>query len=181
MTSQSGLAGCYQHLLPHAALLDPAGVVVLKMSRWRRFWLLVGSLLLATWSLGLLVLHAGSFWGWAGVLLFGASAVFLVIELLRPDSLTLGRDEFSFTSLGRRSRFAWADVAEFGLLVLPVRGGNTRQVGMRMKRSGSSLVESLLSGMGGRFDASLPDSYGLPVEELATLMEEWRSAAARGS
>lgn len=154
---------------------------MLKGSGARRLWLIVGSLLAAVCGLGVVVFNLESFWAWAGVLIFGVGLAIFVIQLVRPDTLTLARDGFSYRSLGRSMRYAWADVAEFGVLVLRVQGGTTRQVGIRMKTPGGTLARRMVSGLSGRFDGALPDNYGLPVEELVALLEEWRVAAARSS
>jgi hypothetical protein len=70
-------------------------------------------------------------------------------------------------------------VAEFGVMLAQVIGaaGTVRQVGIRMK-TGSSLVRLMVSGPDKHFDSYLPDTYGLSVDELIALMEEWRVAAA---
>lgn len=160
-------------------LLDPAAVVVLKESRGRRFWILFGSLLLAAWGIGMVALHSDSWSGWVGALLFCVAAFFIVMQLARPDSLTLARDAFTYTSMGRRFRYAWTNVAEFGVLLAQVIGapGTTRQVGIRMN-TGGTLVRLIVSGPDRRFDTHLPDTYGLSVDELIALMEAWRAAAA---
>ena len=48
-----------------------------------------------------------------------------------------------------------------------------------MKAPGSSLRRRMTSGMSGDYENALPDSYGLTVEDLKALMEEWRTAAAQ--
>jgi hypothetical protein len=45
-------------------------------------------------------------------------------------------------------------------------------------KTGSTLVRLMVSGPDKRFDRALPDTYGLSVDELIALMEEWRAAAA---
>jgi hypothetical protein len=179
MTAQFEMSGRYQQWLPQVVLLDPAGTVVLKESRGRRFWMLFGSLFVAAWGIGVIALHSNSWLGWVGALLFCVAAFFIVMQLVRPDSLTLAADAFTYTSLGRRFRYAWTDVAEFGVMLAQVIGaaGTTRQVGIRMK-TGSTLVRLMVSGPDKRFDKALPDTYGLSVDELIALIEEWRAAAA---
>jgi hypothetical protein len=180
VTTQFEMSGRYRQLLPQVVLLDPAGTVVLKESRLQRFWILFGSLFVAAWGFGVLALHSDSWLGWVGALLICVAVFFIVMQLVRPDSLTLARDAFTFTSLGRHYRYAWTDVAEFGVLLVPVIGapGTTRQVGIRMK-TGSNLVRLMVSGPDKRFDRELPGTYGLSVDELIALLEEWRAAAGR--
>ncbi len=160
-------------------LLDPAGNVVLRPSRARRVWLLLGSLVFCLAGVLVFASVHGWFWSIAGVVLFGAGGLMVLVQVLRPDQLTLSRSDFCFSNLGRRTRIAWADVAEFGVLQLPVRGGSVSQVGIRMNKPGGALRRRLTSGVAGRFESALPDSYRLGVEELSALMEEWRADAAR--
>jgi hypothetical protein len=175
---QPGDEGRYSRLRPRVVLSDPAGVLVLKSSRGRRFWLIVGSLMLAVAGLFVLASSDGLFMSLAGAVLLGLGAVLFVVQLVRPDALTLRRDEFSFTSLGMRTRFAWADVAGFGVVQVPVRRGTVARVGIRMHVHNSALRRRM-TGMSGEYDSALPDSYGLSVAELCTLLEEWRSASAQ--
>jgi hypothetical protein len=180
VTTQFEMSGRYQRLLPQVVLLDPAGTVVLMESRGRRFWIVFGSLFVAAWGIGVLAEHSDSWLGWVGALLFCVAAFFIVMQLARPDSLTLAGDAFTYTSLGRRYRYAWTDVAEFGVLLVQVIGapGTVRRVGIRMK-TGSTLVRLMVSGPDKRFDREVPDTYGLSVDELIALMEEWRTDAER--
>ncbi|HEY1295069.1 MAG TPA: hypothetical protein VGJ60_18485 [Chloroflexota bacterium] len=178
MTAQFEISARYEQLRPQVVLLDPAGVVVLKESRGRRFWLVFGSLLAAVWGFGMALLNTDSWRGWAGMLIFCAGIALFIIQLLRPDSLTLTRDGFSYRNLGRSERRAWSDVAEFGILAIRRQGGTTRQVGIRYK-NGNTLVRTMVSGLDARFDFALPDTYRLSVYELLALMEEWRAAASR--
>ena len=157
---------------------NPAGVVVLKSSRGRRFWLFVGSLMLALAGLFVLASSDGLFMSLAGVVLLGLGLVLFVVQLVRPDALTLRRDAFSFTSLGMRTRFAWADVAGFGVVHVAVRRGTVDRVGIRMQVPVSALRRRM-TGLSGEYDTSLPDSYGLSVAELCALMEAWRAAASK--
>jgi hypothetical protein len=179
--TQSGLDARYQHLSPQMVLLDPAGVVVLKSSRWRRFWLFFASLLLAAAGLVVIGSDQGLFWSVAGVVMVALGAAGFVVELVRPDALTLGRDAFSYTSLGRRITLNWAHVAEFGVLRLRARGGSVKHVGFRRATPRKGVFRRMVSGLADNFDGALPDSYGLPVEDLVVLMEEWRLAAAQRS
>jgi len=122
--------------------------VALKSSRSRRFWLFVGSLMLAIAGLVVLASSDGPLLTLAGVVLLALGVVLFVVQLVRPDALTLRRDEFSFTSLGMRSRFAWADVAGFGVVRVPVRRGTVDRVGIRL-RVHTSELRRRMTGMSG--------------------------------
>jgi hypothetical protein len=173
------VAGTLASLKPQVVLVDPAGVAVLRTSRARRVWLLVGALVFCLAGLVVLASSEGVFWSVAGAVLFAAGGLIFLVQLLLPDSLALSRDELCVSSLGRRTRIAWVDVAEFGVLQLPVRGGSNSQVGIRLKAPSSTLRRRMTSGVAGRFDRALPDTYGLTVEGLCALLEEWRDDTMR--
>jgi hypothetical protein len=178
MDEVSAVSQRYPALGPQVVLVDPSATVVLKTSVARRFWLVFGAVLLLGAGVVIFALNEGSLTGWLGVVVFVAGLLLLIVQIVRPDSLTLTRDSFSFRSLGRQNRIAWADVAEFGLLRYYVRGGVVKQVGMRMTRR-STWRRLATSGARDGFEAYLPDSYGLSVEDLIGLMEEWRLTASR--
>lgn len=154
-----------------------AGVVVLKSSRGRRIWLLIASVILLLAGILIVALNDTNFVGLLGVVVFGAGTMLLVVELFRPDRLTLSHARFTYRILGRGTSIAWADVAEFGVSEIPIQGGTIKQVGIRLKTQSSRLRRQMVSGISGAYDVLLPDSYGLPVEDLVVLMEAWRQAA----
>jgi hypothetical protein len=160
--------------MPQTVLLDPNAVRVLKTSASRIWWLLFGSVILLAAGVVVLALGEHVVWGW---FFFAAGAFLFIRELVWPDRLTLTRDGFSFTILGPRTRIAWSDVAEFGVLRTYRVGTTTRQVGINLKRPRSGVVRALVSGYP-QFDYALPETYGLPVEDLTAIMEEWRAAAS---
>lgn len=151
--------------------------MVLKSSRGRRIWLLIASLILLLAGIVIVALNDTNFVGLLGVAVFGGGVWLLVVELFRPDRLTLTKDRFTYRSGGRGKSIAWADVAEFGVSEIPIQGGSVRQVGIRMKGDTSLFNRQMVSGITGAYDVVLPDTYRLRVEVLAELMEEWRKAA----
>jgi len=166
--------------LPQTVLLDPTATVVLKGARGRRFWLIVAALF--TIVAGPFVAatgHGSAVSTWFGVVLFVAGLALLGVELFRPDRLTFAVDDFSYRSAGRTTHMAWSEVAEFAVMRTRRRQVDVEQVGIRYKTPRSRLVEQLLSGPGGTFDNALPETYGLPVQDLCAVMEEWRLAASR--
>jgi hypothetical protein len=159
------------------ALGPDAGVVVLDSSRGRRIWLLIASLILLLAGIVIVALNETTFVGWLGVAAFGGGVWLLVVELFRPDRLTLTRDKFTYRSGGRGKSIPWADVAEFGVSEVRIQGGVVRQVGIRLNGQTSLLRRQMVSGITGAYDVLLPDTYGLHVYDLAELMETWRKAA----
>ena len=79
-------------------------------------------------------------------------------------------------SLFRRNRIAWPQASGFTVTTLPLPGGN--------KKPMVGYDHDSLKGFGADFsrdkigrNAALPDSYGLPLEDLARLLTEWRERA----
>src|SRR5262249_19890002 len=142
-----------------------------------RIWLLIASLILLLAGVVIVALNETTFVGWLGVAVFGGGIWLLVVELFRPDRLTLTMDKFTYRSGGRGTSIPWADVAHFGVSEIPIRGGVNRQVGIRLNGQSSRLRRQMVSGIDGAYDVLLPDTYGLPVKDLAALMEAWRQAA----
>ena len=151
--------------------------MVLKSSRGRRVWLLIGALILLMGGIVIVALNDTTWVGLLGVGVFGFGVLLLVVELFRPDRLTLTKDKFTYRIIGGGKSIAWADVAEFGVSEIPIQGGVVRQVGVRMKGQTSLFRRQMVSGITGAYDVLLPDTYGMPVEDLAALMEDWRKAA----
>jgi hypothetical protein len=179
MSESSTLAGRYAQLLPETVLLDPTATVVLTGAPGRRFWLIVASLILILSGPIVAATGRGSAVSTVfGVLLFVCGVWLFGIQLLRPDRLIFARDDFSYRSAGRTTHMAWSEVAEFGVMRTRRRRVDVVQVGIRFKTPRSRLVEQLISGPGGTFDNALPESYGLPVDDLCAVMEAWRLAAA---
>ncbi|MDE3201575.1 MAG: hypothetical protein KGN79_11720 [Acidobacteriota bacterium] len=112
--------------------------------------------------------------GWLGVLFFGLCFAVFVLQLLPGAAyLRLNSDGFRFCSLFRRSSLIlWQDVSDFRVVPIPPSGH--RMVVFDRQGAPSRKVRRINRHLVGASDG-LPDSYGLKPEELAALLNEWRS------
>ncbi len=143
--------------------------MTLRPSRPRGFGYLVMSA--AFCAGGAAMVSSGIAAGWYVTAVFGVGVlVFLAMLLPGASFLRLDSKGFVMRSLYRETRYAWADVAGFGVAIAGVR----RMVGFNFspgyERSGKGRrLSKALSG----WEAALPDNYGLRLERLAALMNEY--------
>ena len=149
----------------------PALPITLRASR--RKWLLVLSISLAFVAIGVWVAPENPVMAWSCVAFFGLCALVAGVNL-HPNSsyLVLDTNGFTFSSLFRKHSVRWSEVQEF----FPIRVSATRMVGWNFTPQyaaapGLRKVSTALSGA----EAALPDTYGKSVEELAELLECFRS------
>jgi hypothetical protein len=143
----------------------------------RRKWLLmfVGSAAFAVG--GAWMIRGGDSWGWFPLLFFGACAlVGLVAVLPHAGALVLDRDGFEVTNLFRHHRSRWQDVSAFEAQSIPP-AHQFFVVYDDASVSASSLAK-INTAIVGR-NAALPDTYGQRAEDLAQLLEQWRTLALR--
>jgi hypothetical protein len=158
---------------PAAILSRFPGPAVLVRSR--RKWLLVLGGCLAFVAIGLWVRHDDPPWGWLGVGFFGVGALIAALVLLPgAGGLQLDSDGFEITNLFRSYRCRWTEVSEFEVVRVPpslqkmVASDHARAEDWAVARVNRSLV--------GR-TGGLPDNYGLSHEDLAAIMNAWRTRA----
>jgi len=157
------------------------GPVTLRISRIKMLVLLVGSLAFVACGVLLIVFVKNDpeavVAGIASVLFFGACAAIGAVMLLPgAGSLTLDAGGFEICSFFRRNRIAWPQASRFTVATLSLPGGN--------KKPMVGYDQDGLKGFGADYsrdaigrNAALPDGYGLPLEELARLLTEWRERA----
>jgi hypothetical protein len=156
------------------ALTEPE-TLVLKTSRGSKLGLLLVSVVFVV--LGLLMVTTGGgdvTWGWLSILFFGLCTLVFAYQLLHRETLTLTREGFAFTNLGRTHHFNWSEVDDFGVARMRARWQTLKRVGFCTEHD-SGIARALWGG----YDAALPDSYGLSPDHLAALMETWRQAASQ--
>jgi hypothetical protein len=146
-------------------------VMELRPSPWKHLALLAIS---AGFVAGaLLVEPANSPLKWFTVAFFGLGVVVALVTLVPGSSyLRLEPDRMSVRTLYRTWHVPWTDVTEF--FVAPVGGRgmvcwNYTPESTRQKRGRA--VSRAIAGV----EAGLPDTYGRPAEELANLLNQWRS------
>lgn len=148
---------------------------MLRTSRLK--WTLIGfASLVFTVVAALFIAGGGRDWRlFAGLLLFGPGTLLGAWQVLRPGTLTLDREGFVVKGL-RRGRFVrWSELAGFSV-GMPARFTKMVYYDYRHdERPKLAAVGRSLSG----HDAGLPDTYGLKAEELAAVMEAFRSRAER--
>jgi hypothetical protein len=120
--------------------------------------------------------HKASVVGWSCVLFFGiCAAVFLAQFFPGASYLRLRSEGFMFCSLFRKSPLIlWRDVSDFRVVRLPPSGKPLVVFDWHAapNRGVRQLNRRLVDATDG-----LPDSYGLRPDQLAELMNAWRSHA----
>jgi hypothetical protein len=124
-------------------------------------------------SIGLWLLPREPFLALACIIFFGLCASVGLVDLLPNSSyLTLTEQGFLFTSLFRKHFVAWSNVQSF----VPVKIQFNRLVGWNYssKYLESRRLRSVNTAIAG-VEAALPDTYGMPAEQLAELMNQLRN------
>ncbi len=114
--------------------------------------------------------------GWLCVLFFGLGVLVALINLLPGCSyLDLTSDGMEIRSLYRKWFVRWTDVQEF----FPASVANRPMICWNYTQSfaGQRLGRKISSGLTG-VEAALPDTYGMYAEDLANLLNDWRTKHA---
>jgi hypothetical protein len=130
------------------------GERILRPNKWR----LVPHLLLslAFLAIGIRMIRDGAAGGWFVAIGFGMTAAALVFLLRSQGSyLQLAPDRFTVRSLVSLRSYRWQDIERFA--VMPF--GLSKLVGFTVAPGHRETI---------------PDTYGMPPQELADLMNEWR-------
>lgn len=146
--------------------------VILYPSRGKLAGLLALSLLLVAGSV--LSIKRDLPGGWPGALFFGLCAlVFLIQFHPRSSYLRLNREGFIVCSLFRQSPLVpWRDVGPFQVAKIP-RARRTFVV-YEWNTKKHPTLQAISRSIAGT-NAALPDTYGLRAEQLADLLNEWRT------
>lgn len=178
--------------------------LVLRSSRRKAALLLIGGLVLVGLGFLLGAGTLGfSGWldvfarvvGWIAVIFFSLGVVVALFQLLTKRSyLVLTADGFQMSGIRKSRVVAWSDVRGFTATTMPnpalawlprsIRdrgapsmvmfdyhpGAKSVEARPRWARRLQSVNQSLVG-----HDAGLADSYGLKAEELANLLNDWRS------
>jgi hypothetical protein len=154
--------------------LDQSSELVLRPSTKKMAkYLLICAVFVAIGILDIYKVGASTI-GWLCVVFFGLGAIVFALQFIpRASYLWITNEGFTFCSLFRRSPvFLWHDVSDFRVASVPpsrhplVVFNWTAKPDRRIGRVNRHLV--------GATDG-LPDTYGLRPEELADLMNDWRS------
>ena len=150
---------------------DNAEILILRP---RRLKLALYGVLSAAFTVGgVLMILDNDKGGWFVSAFFGLCTL-VFIGLLMPGSasLTLTREGFHVRSLWRGGFTAWSEVERFGVARLGHRTMVTYDLLDAAGRRKGGYVRRLTG-----VEAALPDTYGMPAENLARLMNAWRERA----
>lgn len=143
----------------------------LKPSLLKRLGLLAICSLFVT--IGIFLVEDNSFLAWSTIIFFGLGVLVFSIHLLPNSSyLILSHEGFEVRNLYRSYFTKWSEVKRFTVGT----SGKTKMVQFNYssghkKQSKGKLISRLLSGSEG----GLPDTYGMKADQLARLMNEWKS------
>lgn len=111
--------------------------------------------------------HKGGFWG--GIILSSFAILASVVSVMpQMNSLTLRDDGFEVRSNFRRMTVPWTKARDFMTM------GLDREAQVIFQND--NLSSTGMSEFGGR-NAALGRTYGMPAEELAALLLQWREQA----
>jgi hypothetical protein len=141
----------------------------------RKKWLLVLAVGVVLAVGGVLMIRSGELKGWLVLIFFAAvSLIAAAVMLPGAGALTLDRDGFEVTNLFRRHRTRWQDASGFTATDIPP--ARQQFVVYNDARVSTRRITKVTVAIAGR-NASLPDTYGRPADELAELMAAWRASA----
>ncbi|HLH87799.1 MAG TPA: hypothetical protein VKX28_05020 [Xanthobacteraceae bacterium] len=111
---------------------------------------------------------------WFALIASGLCAIVPAVMLLPgAASLTLDAQGFEQVSLYVKRRVSWRGVGNFTVREVSVRGRKTRFVGYDDAKLPARNANRRMMGR----NASLPNTYRLSHQELASLMTQWRARA----
>jgi hypothetical protein len=166
------------------------GPLVLRPSKWKWLGLLAAGAVFTGYGIAENVnSRSTGILSWIGVAFFGVLTVGAAIAIfLGGFRMTLDGDGFTLRVARRSERWRWIDVGDFAVAeyLRGVPGASLRKrVGFNDKRPDKEMSqrvgERISSVVTGR-DCALPDAYGstafgLPMEDLARLMQRWQERA----
>ena len=152
---------------------DNPGTLVLKPSRIRLVAYLVGSLSFV--AVGIWGVMEGRQYLWATIIFFGLGSIVFLVQLHpRSSSLTLTNDKFVVRSLFRGFEHSWDEVDTFFV----VRFGTRRMVAFNYSKEylEQQRARRIAAKMFGA-EAGIPGSFGMSLEQLASIMNAWKHRA----
>lgn len=110
---------------------------------------------------------------WLTIGFFGVGVLVSIPGMMGVGGLDLDRQGFTIRSLGRSSRLEWRECSVFEVVQMP-RGGTF--VGFSSATDQAHALADIARTYVGTTGV-LPDKYGMKVQALADLMNEFRSRA----
>lgn len=161
---------------------DAGDRIVLRTSAAKWVWVLIGSLVFATFGGGMAfgertgVVAKGI--GWGLIALFGFCAFTALRQFVAQGSLLVSRTSIDIVSSRRHTSFAVADCGPFLVWRNPTQG-STMVVFDYARDDDSELNRQNRHLMGG--SRSLPGNYGVSTQNLADLLNDVRTANRRST
>jgi hypothetical protein len=159
---------------------DPGDRIALRASASKWVWVLIGSLVFATFGGGLIVGErtggVAKGIGWILVVMFGFCAFTALRQVVAPGSLLVSRSSIDVVSQRRHTSFAVADCGPFMVWRNPSHG-STMVVFDYAADGDTELAVQNRQLMGG--SRSLPGNYGVSAQDLADLLNDVRGANRR--
>lgn len=124
-------------------------------------------------AISVLILSEDNWFGWVCLPFSSACVLVSIWAMLSPRfRLYLDSSGLSYATMKKDYAYEWRDIAWFST----VRLATTDYVsfGFAPGFDGDVRIREVNQRFGG-FDRFLPDTYGLRADELAKLLEEWRS------
>lgn len=155
------------------------GPRVLRSSPVRTVVLLAVSILVLV--IGVAVVATGEQGGWLAVIGGAVLTGFLVLLLVRPNRLELDDQGFStVSSLGRATRVEWRECGAFRVQRPDIDGSFRAPLQVvydteESNRHNLAVVSQFVAGG----SAALPDTYGMSAEDLADLLNRYRTSGTQ--
>ena len=152
--------------------MDIQQPLILRPSKVKTSGLLVGCLIFVLG--GAWIVPNDHMTGWLSIIFFGLCALVFAVQLLPNSSyLRLTSEGFTICSLFRAHSFKWSDVRSFSV----GRVGLNKMVMFDFSEhyQDSSRLRKINVGIA-RHEGGLPDSYGMPHEDLVNLLNQYRRA-----
>lgn len=158
--------------MSHAKLMPVVGGkrVVLRPSRTK--WTLLLFISAAFTAVCVLAIRDGNGWAWLGLTLFGLGMLVALLMLAGKVKLVLTPEGFMIRNLVNAVTYRWSDIEDF--YEAPV--GVTTIVAWSYRSSVDR--DRLARGVNRAFgqpEAGLGDTFGMSANDLAELMNTWRS------
>lgn len=151
---------------------------VLRSSPVRTVVLLAVSILVLV--IGVAVVATGEQGGWLAVIGGTVLTGFLVLLLVRPNRLELDQGFSTVSSLGRAKRVEWRECGAFRVQRPDIDGSFRAPLQVvydteESNRHNLAVVSQFVAGG----SAALPDTYGMSAEDLADLLNRYRTSGTQ--
>lgn len=147
--------------------------LILKPKKGKTILLLLVCVLFVLSSI--IVINDDQWTAWLGIVFFGLGVIVFTIQLIPGSSkLTLSKEGFTVTNLFKSHLILWEDVQRFHVSSI----GKKQSVvfdyskGHKKHKVGKAIAKTMANAHG-----ALPDNYGMKLEDLAQLLNEWKRKA----